>query len=224
VYGNEAGVGQGLRDSGVPRDEIFVTTKLWNADAREGNIRQAFEASMERLGLDVLDLYLLHWPVPGKYLAAWKVLEELYAEGRIRAIGVSNFLVHHLDDLLAHASVVPAVNQIEFHPKLQSPELVGYCLEHDIVVEAWSPIMRGQVNDVPEIVQLAGALGKTPVQVTLRWQIQRGIVTIPKSANPDRIRDNAEIFDFELDDVQMEIMDSLDDSLRLGPDPDNFDF
>jgi diketogulonate reductase-like aldo/keto reductase len=224
AYDNETGVGQGLRASGVPRDEVFVTTKLWNEDARQGNVREAFEASMDRLGLEVLDLFLLHWPVPGKYLAAWEVLEELYGEGRIRAIGVSNFLVHHLDDLLAHAKVVPAVNQIEFHPKLQSPELVGYCEERDIAVEAWSPIMRGQVVDVPEIVQLADALGKTPVQVTLRWQIQRGIVTIPKSANPERIRANADIFDFELDDAQMETMDSLDDGLRLGPDPDNFSF
>ena len=224
AYGNETGVGQGLRASGVPREELFVTTKLWNEDSRQGTVREAFEASMARLDLDVLDLYLLHWPVPGKYLDAWKVLEELYAEGRIRAIGVSNFMVHHMEDLLAHAKVVPAVNQIEFHPKLQSPELVAYCRERDIVVEAWSPIMRGQVGDVPEIVRLAETLGKTPVQVTLRWQIQRGIVTIPKSANPERIRANADVFDFELDDAQMETMDGLDEALRMGPDPDNFSF
>ena len=224
VYGNEVSVGQGLRASGVPRDEIFVTTKLWNEDARSGKVREAFEASMDRLGLDVLDLYLLHWPVPGKYLASWAVLEELYAEGRIRAIGVSNFMVHHLEDLLPQASVVPAVNQIEFHPRLQTPDLVRYCQERDIVVEAWSPIMRGDVGSVPEIAQLAERLGKTPVQVTLRWQIQRGIVTIPKSANPDRIRANAAIFDFALSATDMALMDSLDTHQRLGPDPDTFGF
>ncbi len=224
AYDNEVSVGKGIRASGLPRDEVFVTTKLWNADSRSGQVREACLASLDRLGLETLDLYLLHWPVPGKFRAAWDVLQELYAEGRLRAIGVSNFMVHHLADLLPHASVVPAVNQIEFHPRLQSPELVRHCRELGIVVEAWSPIMRGKVNEEPEIIALAERLGKTPVQVTLRWQIQRGIVTIPKSANPDRIRDNAAIFDFALSDADLATMDRLDSNLRLGPDPDNFSF
>ena len=206
------------------REQVFVTTKLWNEDARKGAVREAFAASMERLGLDALDLYLLHWPVPGKYLAAWRVLEELYAEGRIRAIGVSNFLVHHLEDFLPRVEVMPAVNQIEFHPRLQSPDLVRYCQERGIVVEAWSPIMRGRVTEIPEIVALAERLERTPVQVTLRWQIQRDIVTIPKSASPERIQANARIFDFELSPADMALMDRLDAGQRIGPDPDDFSF
>lgn len=224
IYGNEVSVGKGIRASGLPREEVFVTTKLWNEDSRSGKVREACLASLDRLGLETLDLYLLHWPVPGKFLAAWDVLQELYAEGRLRAIGVSNFLIHHLADLLPRASVVPAVNQIEFHPRLQSPELVRHCRDRGIVVEAWSPIMRGKVNEEPEIIALAERLGKTPVQVTLRWQIQRSIVTIPKSANPDRIRDNAAIFDFALSEADLATMDRLDANLRLGPDPDNFSF
>jgi len=224
IYGNEASVGRGLRASGIPRDEIFVTTKLWNADARSGQVREACLASLDRLGLETLDLYLLHWPVPGTFLASREVLEELYAEGRLRAIGVSNFLIHHLADLLPRASVFPAVNQIEFHPRLQSPELVRHCRELGIVVEAWSPIMRGKVNEIPEIVALAERLGKTPVQVTLRWEIQRGIVTIPKSVHPERIRANADLFDFALSEADLALMDSLDTNLRLGPHPDTFDF
>ncbi|MDX9979287.1 MAG: aldo/keto reductase [Lentisphaeria bacterium] len=224
IYRNEASVGRGIRASGIPREDLFVTTKLWNQDAREDRARAACLESLDRLGLDYLDLYLLHWPVPGKFLAAWEALEQLHAEGRLRAIGISNFLVHHLEALLPHVQTMPAVNQIEFHPRLQSPALVRRCRDLGIVVEAWSPIMRGRVNEEPEIVALAKRLGKTPVQVTLRWQIQLGLVTIPKSANPDRIRANAELFDFELSEADMALMDSLDTNLRLGPDPDHFDF
>lgn len=224
IYRNEASVGRGIRASGIPREDIFVTTKLWNRDARENRARDACLESLDRLGLDYLDLYLLHWPVPGKFLAAWEVLEQLHAEGLLRAIGLSNFLVHHLDELLPRVQTTPAVNQIEFHPRLQSPALVRRCRDLGIVVEAWSPIMRGKVDEVPEIVEIAQRLGKTPVQITLRWQIQRGIVTIPKSVHPERIRANADIFDFELAEADMARLDSLDTNLRLGPDPDNFNF
>ncbi|MCP5101043.1 MAG: aldo/keto reductase [Chloroflexi bacterium] len=224
MYNNEVGVGRAVTDSDVPRDEIFVTTKVWNRDQGYDSTLKAFDMSMRKLGLETLDLYLVHWPVAGKYKETWRALESLYESGRVKAIGVSNFLVSHLEDLLHDATVVPMVNQIEFHPYLQSPELVQLCQEKGIVVEAWSPIMKGRVMDVPELVQLGETYGKTAVQITLKWMLQRSIITIPKSSKQDRIQDNADLYDFTLTAADIELINGLDRNHRIGPDPANFNF
>lgn len=223
-YQNESGVGQAIRDSEVARQDVFVTTKLWNSDQGYDSAFQAFETSMRKLNLDYVDLYLIHWPVKGKYKESWRALEEIYQSGRAKAIGVSNFLRFQLEDLLESANVVPTVNQIEYHPYLQQPELHEFCRTHQIQLEAWSPIMRGKVMAVPELIQLAETYGKTPVQITLRWMLQREVVTIPKSANRQRIQENADIYDFELTAADIELINGLDRQERLGPDPANFDF
>lgn len=223
-YQNESGVGQAIRDSEVARQDVFVTTKLWNSDQGYDSAFQAFETSMKKLNLDYVDLYLIHWPVKGKYKESWRALEEIYQSGRAKAIGVSNFLRFQLEDLLESANVVPTVNQIEYHPYLQQPELHEFCRMHQIQLEAWSPIMRGKVMAVPELIQLAETYGKTPVQITLRWMVQREVVTIPKSANRQRIQENANIYDFELTAADIELINGLDRQERLGPDPANFDF
>jgi methylglyoxal/glyoxal reductase len=226
AYGNERGVGQAVRDSRVPRDDVFVTTKVWNADQRSGPaaVRKAFDDSLARLDLGHIDLYLIHWPVKGRYKDTWRVLEEIHATGRARAIGVSNFLPHHLDDLLAGATVVPMVNQVEFHPRLVQRELLAACRRRGIVVEAWSPLMQGKVVQIPELREIAKRHGRTVAQVVLRWNLQHDVVTIPKSANPDRMAENAAIFDFELSAEEMVRIDALDRHERVGPDPDNFNF
>lgn len=224
VYGNEAGVGRAIRRSGLPREAVFVTTKVWNKDLGYETTLAALDASLARLDMDYVDLYLIHWPVAGRVKETWRALETLYEAGRTRAIGVSNFLVHHLEDLLPATRISPMVNQVEFHPRLQQPELQAFCRERRIQLQAWRPIMKGQVNDVPELVGLAGRYGKTPVQITLRWVLQRGVVAIPKSAQRERIRSNADIFDFELSPEDMRVVDGLDRHERLGQDPDNFHF
>lgn len=224
IYRNERGVGKAIRESGIPREEIFLTTKLWNEDQRRGRIPEAFEESLERLGVDYVDLYLVHWPVKGHYQDTWPEMEKIYAGGRAKAIGVSNFLIHHLKDILPACQVVPAANQIEFHPHLVQPELLQFCEEHHIRVEAWSPLMKGEVVNVPAIQELASKHNKTPAQITLRWNVQHGVVTIPKSVNPERIAENAGIFDFELTSEDMAVLDRLDKNSRIGPDPDNFSF
>jgi len=224
VYGNERGVGKALRESGVPREEIFLTTKVWNDDLRARRTRAAFEESLQRLGTEYVDLYLIHWPVKGCYQEAWRVLEEIYQCGRARAIGVSNFLAHHLEDLLRHSQMVPAVNQVEFHPRLVQPELLKFCQDHNIQVEAWSPLMQGQVADEPHIQELAARYHKTPAQVVLRWDLQHQVVTIPKSIHANRIAENAQLFDFELSQEDMNALDALDRGKRTGPDPASFDF
>lgn len=223
-YDNEAGVGRAIEQSNVPRDDIFVTTKVWNSDQGYDETMRAFEASLKNLTTDYIDLYLIHWPVPGKFKDTWRALEAIYESGRVRAIGVSNFLVNHLEDLLQTAITVPMVNQVEFHPYLQQPELQTFCRDHDIQLEAWSPIMRGQVLDVPELVELGHKYNKSAVQVTLRWMLQHRVVTIPKSVKQHRIESNADIFDFELAADDMALIDGLDRGERLGPDPNNFDF
>ena len=226
IYGNERGVGRALRDSGVPRGEVFVTTKVWNDDQRKGHdaVLRAFDESLRRLGMDYVDLYLVHWPVKGKYKEAWRALEKIYAGGRAKAIGVSNFLVHHLDDVVNGAQVVPMVNQVEFHPRLLQRDLMDACRRHNVVQEAWSPLMKGKVAHIPQLQELAGKYGKTVAQVVLRWNLQHGIVTIPKSVRRERLEENADLFEFELSADDLAKIDALDRGERVGADPDNFPF
>lgn len=225
VYGNEEGVGRAIRDSGISRDQLFITTKVWNSDQGYDSTLAAYEISLNKLGLDYVDLYLIHWPVKGKYKETWKALEHLYAESRVRAIGVSNFHVHHLDDLLQDAVVKPMVNQVEYHPRLAQRELLAYCKANQIQMEAWSPLMQGKELISHELlVGLGQKYGKSPAQIILRWDLQNGVVTIPKSVTPSRIRENADIFDFTLSAQDMELIDGLNLDTRVGADPDNFNF
>lgn len=224
IYQNERGVGNAIRESVVPREEIFLTSKVWNSEQGYKTTLGAFDESMEKLQTSYLDLYLIHWPKGRKSVETWKALEELYEKGRIRAIGVSNFLVHHLEDFLPECKITPAVNQVEFHPELIQPELLEYCKKKGIQQEAWSPIMRGRVNNIPLLKELAKKYNKTPVQVVLRWDIQLGVVTIPKSVNPERIVSNVDIFDFELNPDDMEQINQLDKNKRIGFHPDSVPF
>ena len=223
IYGNEHGVGKAIRESGVPREEIFLTTKVWNDDMRTGRTLQAFNESLARLEMDYVDLYLVHWPVKGHYKDTWKALEEIYRSGRVKAIGVSNFLVHHLNDILESGSIVPAVNQVEFHPYLLQPELRQFCRERGIQFEAWSPLMQGRVLTVPVVMQLAEKYGKLPEHIILRWDLQHGVITIPKSVHKERIITNAQVFDFELTAEDIALLDALDEGKRIGPDPDTIE-
>jgi methylglyoxal/glyoxal reductase len=225
IYGNERGVGRAIRASGVPRDRLFVTTKVWNDDVRADRIALAFEKSLRLLGLDYVDLYLVHWPIAGKIVKAWRSMEQLAASGRVRAIGVSNYLLPHLHELLATAEIVPAVNQIEFHPYLQSRPLVDFCRSKQIQVEAWSPLGQGGplLRDAA-LAEIARRHGKTVAQVILRWDVQKGIVTIPKSVTPQRITENAQVFDFTLTPADMAAIDALERAHRYGPNPANFGF
>jgi diketogulonate reductase-like aldo/keto reductase len=224
IYRNEEGVGEGIRRSGLPRDEIFVTTKLWNTDQGYESALTALDASLDRLGLDQVDLYLIHWPKPEHTAASWRALEHLRREGKTRAIGVSNFEPHHLDQLMADADVAPAVNQIELHPHLQQHDVREAGSALGTVPQAWSPIKQGQVLDDPTIVEIAETLEVTPAQVVLRWQLQEGIATIPKSVTRERITANGDVFGFTLDDDQMAAMRALDRGDRVGPHPDHITF
>ncbi len=225
IYKNESGVGEGIRQSGVAREDLFVTSKLWNSDQGYDSTIQAFDASLERLGLEYLDLYLIHWPQPmyDTYVDSWKAMEKLYKEGRVKAIGVSNFHPHHLERLAKECAVVPAVNQVELHPRLIQTEVREYDATHGIVTESWSPL-RGVIENVPqEIAEIAQAHGKTPAQVVLRWHIQLGLVVIPRSSKAERIRENIDIFDFELTTSEVEAISALHTGERLGADPDEMD-
>ncbi|UII56738.1 aldo/keto reductase [Cytobacillus spongiae] len=224
IYENEEGVGQAIKDAGVPREELFITTKVWNADQGYDSTLQAFEISMEKLGLEYLDLYLIHWPVEGKYKDTWKALEKLYKDGRVRAIGVSNFHVHHLQDLLSIAEIKPMVNQIEYHPHLTQTEVHEFCKKEGIQLEAWSPLKQGELLNDSTITAIAEKHQKSPAQIILRWDLQNEVVTIPKSTKEHRIIENASIFDFELSSEEMEQISGLNKNERTGPDPDNFDF
>lgn len=224
VYRNEEGVGQGIREAGVPREELFITTKVWNSDQGYESTLEAFETSMKKLGLEYLDLYLIHWPVAGKYKETWKALEKLYKDGRVRTIGVSNFHVHHLKDLMADAEIKPMVNQVEYHPHLTQTELLEFCKAEGIQMEAWSPLKQGELLSEPTILEIAEKHKKSPAQVILRWDLQNEVVTIPKSIKEHRIIENADIFDFELSSDEMNRLNSLNKNERVGPDPDNFDF
>lgn len=226
IYGNEEGTGKALAASGIPRDELFVTTKLWNAEQGHDATLRAFDTSLAKLGLDYVDLYLIHWPLPSKdlYVETYKAFEKIHAEGRAKAIGVSNFLPEHLERLLGETSVVPAVNQIELHPQLQQAESRAFHARHNIVTEAWSPLGQGKgLLEDPTIAGLATKHDKTPAQVVLRWHLQLGNVVIPKSVTPSRIAENIDVFDFELDDDDLASLAGLNTGNRLGPDPATFD-
>jgi len=223
-YENELGVGNAIKESGIPRNELFITTKSWNENQRKGTVMEGFEESLRLLQTDYVDLYLIHWPVKGKYTETWKVFEEIYRSGRARAIGVSNFLQHHLEDIFQIAEIMPMVDQVECHPHLVQQPLIDFCQSHNIVFEAWRPIMRGAVNDIPLFIELADKYKKTPVQIVLRWNLQKEIVTIPKSVHKDRIESNADVFDFELSTKDIHRIDTLDQNKRFGSHPDTFTF
>ena len=225
LYGNEAGVGKALTASGLDRDELFVTTKVWNSEQGYDKTMRAFDASMKKLGLEQLDLYLIHWPTPARdlYVETWKAFEKLYADGRVRAVGVSNFQPAHLERILDTGGTVPAVNQVELHPYLQQVEVRAFDAKHEIATEAWSPLAKGgNLLSEPTIVTLAEKHGRTPAQVVLRWHLQLGNVVIPKSVTPSRIRENIDVFGFTLTNDEVASLSTLDKGERTGPDPDTF--
>lgn len=224
AYGNEAGVAKGISQSGIARKDVFITTKLWNENIRQGTIRQALEESLEKLNTDYIDLYLIHWPVPELYLEAWKQLEGFYKEGLVRAIGVCNCEIYHLKAILEIAKTVPMVNQIEFHPYFTQEALLSYCKETGIQAEGWAPLANGDLLKDSVIQKLSQIYGKTPAQIILRWHLQKGVVLIPKSVHEERIRENIQIFDFELLPEDMEKIDGLNTGSRLFWDPNNFSF
>lgn len=228
IYGNEASVGQGINqaiEAGlVKREELFVTSKVWNAGLTFEQTKAAYQESLEKMKLEYLDLYLIHWPGKDKFLEAYRALEELYKEKKVKAIGVSNFQVHHLEELLSTTSVVPAVNQVEFHPRLIQAELRAYTKKKGIQLEAWSPLMNGELLAQPLLQELSAKYGKSPAQIVLRWDIQHDVIAIPKSMTDKRIIENKEVFDFEIQLEDMERLDQLDDGTRSGPHPDEFDF
>ncbi|MBZ4558641.1 aldo/keto reductase [Mycobacterium avium subsp. hominissuis] len=230
MYGNEREVAQGIRDAGLDRSEVFVTSKLNNGFHEPDAARRAFDATLKALGSDYVDLFLIHWPLPtlygGDFVSTWRVLEEFGRDGRARSIGVSNFQVPHLERLATETDTVPAVNQVEVHPYFTNEKVRGYAREHGIAIEAWSPIAQGDVLGDAVINRIADGLGRTAAQVVLRWHIQRGDIVFPKTVNPDRMKSNFQLFDFELDERAMEAISALDrgESGRRGPNPDTFDY
>lgn len=223
AYGNEEGVGRAIAECGIDRNELFITTKVWNSDQGYESTLQAFEVSRRKLKLDVIDLYLVHWPVAGKYKETYRALEKLYKDGYVRAIGVSNFLLPHLNDLLSECEVKPMVNQVEFQPFLTQPELQSYCRDNQIQLEAWSPLMQGNL-DVALLKEIGLKYDKSPAQVILRWDLQNSVVTIPKSVRKERIIENANIFNFELTSAEVTAINNLNEGRRYGSDPMNFNF
>jgi 2,5-diketo-D-gluconate reductase A len=228
MYGNERGVGEALAKSGLDRSEVFVTSKLSNASHRPDDARRAFDGTLEALGSDYVDLFLIHWPLPtrydGDYVSTWKTLEEFYHDGRARSIGVSNFQPHHLRRLHGEAEVTPAVNQIEVHPYLTQDDVRQFCADYQIATEAWAPIAQGLVLTDPTVDEIARRVGRTPAQVVLRWHVERGDIIFPKSVTPARIRENIAIFDFELSGEDVEAISALNRNERIGADPDKFDW
>jgi len=231
IYGNEKAVGQAIKESGIKREDIFLTTKLWNEVMRTGDPEEAFAQSLSDLGVDYVDLYLIHWPVKGRYVDAWLALEKIYKSGRAKAIGVSNFKPHHLEDISKVWSVVPAINQYEMHPHLTQKPLLAHCQKYGIIPQSWSPLggtrpdsVKEGLLDNPMLIKIAEKYGKSTAQVILRWNIDLGIVCIPKSVTPSRIRANIDIFDFSLTPDEVAAIDGLNQDKRFGADPDNFDF
>ncbi len=224
LYDNESGVGKAVRESTIPRSEIFVTSKVWNSDHGYDSTLRAFDKSIKLMGFDYLDLYLVHWPVRGKFKDTWKALEKLYKEKSVKAIGVSNFLIHQLNDLLSTAEISPMVNQVEFHPYLVQQPLIDFCFKNNIQFESWSPLMQGNITKVYLLNVLAEKYHKTAAQIVLRWNLQKGIVTIPKSVRKERIISNSQLFGFELSEADIKEIDRLDKSYRFGADPENFNF
>lgn len=220
IYKNEEGVGQAIKESGIAREELFVTSKVWNSEQGYETTLQAFETSLNLLDLDYLDLYLIHWPGVDKYKDTWKALEKLYKDGRVRAIGVSNFQIHHLQNLMSDCEIKPMVNQVEFHPHLTQKELLAFCKNEGIQMEAWSPLKQGQLLEEPVLTKIAQKYNKSVAQVILRWDLQHDVVTIPKSIKENRIKENVNIFDFELTQEDMENIDSLNQDSRAGSHPD----
>lgn len=222
IYQNEEGVGIAIKDSGIKREELFVTTKLWNSEQGYESTLRAMDESLKKLQLDYVDLYLIHWPVPAldKYMETWKAFEKLYKDGYARAIGVSNFQIHHLQKVMQESDIVPAVNQVEYHPELQQRELREFCRQNQIQLEAWSPLGQGKLLEHPVLCRIAEKHGKTTAQIILRWDLQNEVVTIPKSITPSRIESNTHIFDFELDADDMQQIAAINKDQRIGPDPD----
>lgn len=228
IYGNEQGVGEGikagLKAAGIRRDDLFVTSKVWNDGLSYEETKQAYYESLNKLGLDYLDLYLVHWPGANDFHETWRAMEDLFLERKVRAIGVCNFNISHLEDLLGQARVTPALNQIELHPCLSQKQVRDYCTAHGILIEAWAPLMQGKLLNNQVIAEIAQKHKKTAAQVILRWDIQNGIITIPKSVKPERILSNADVFDFALSQEEMTQLDALNTNKRVGPDPDAFRF
>ena len=229
MYANEAGVGEAIATSGIPRDDLYITTKLNNGFHRPDDARRSLDESLARLGLDQVDLFLIHWPLPtrydGDYVTTWRTMAEFVEDGRARSVGVSNFEPAHLERIISETGVVPVLNQVEVHPFFGNEEVRAACARHDVAVEAWAPIARGKVNDDDTITGIADRLGRTPAQVALRWHIQRGDIVFPKTVTPERMRENFDIFDFELSDDDMSSITALDrgEEGRGGPHPDTFD-
>jgi len=220
IYGNEEGVGQAIKESNIPREELFITTKLWNSDQGYESTLNAFETSLKKLDLDYLDLYLIHWPGKDQYKETWKAFEKLYKDGRVRAIGVSNFQIHHLEELISCSEIKPMVNQVEYHPHLTQIELLSFCKKEGIQLEAWSPLKQGQLLHDPVLEEIARKHNKSVAQIILRWDLQNGVVTIPKSIKEHRIIENANIFDFHLENEDMERISGLNIDSRAGSHPD----
>jgi diketogulonate reductase-like aldo/keto reductase len=219
MYGNEEDIGEALRKSGLPREDVFITTKLWNSDHGYNSALAAFEESRKKLVLDYIDLYLIHWPVEGLRNETWKAMEKLLEEGKCRAIGVSNYMIWHLEELLSHSSTIPAVNQVEFHPYLYLKDLLDFCHSHDIRLESYSPLTKGEKLDDPRLASLASKYSKTPAQILIRWVLQKGVIVIPKSSRKERIEENADVFDFTISPEDMNALDYFHLNLRTSWDP-----
>lgn len=228
IYGNEEAVGEGIRKglaaTGITREELFITSKIWNEDMRQGNVVGAYEESLRKMQLDYLDLYLIHWPVADKYVDTWIAMEQLYKEDKVRSIGVSNFQVSHLEELAKVSSVVPVINQVEYHPMLIQTELKAYLDANNIQMESWSPLMNGEILTNPAMLKLAEKYNKSVAQLIIRWNVQTNVITIPKSTNKVRLIENLNVFDFEIDGPDSDLINGLNEDRRVGPNPDNFDF
>lgn len=223
IYGNEVSVGEGIKASGIAREEIFITSKVWNSEQGYEKTLKAFEKTLADLDVKYLDLYLIHWP-KSLNIETWKAMEALYQAGKVRAIGVSNFKEHHLEALISQTDIVPMVNQVELHPQLAQPELLAFCEKHQIAVEAWGPLMQGQIFEIELMKELASKYNKSISQVALRWNLQRGVIVIPKSIKAHRIAENFDVFDFEISKEDMERIATLNTGVRIGPDPDTITF